>query len=431
MAIANAVNKFNPAKWIVDSTAGQGTHTTIAGAITSASSGDTIFIRTGTYTENLTLKSGVNLVGFTGDEQTPEVTILGTCTFTTAGIVTISNIRLQTNSANFLAVTGSSASIVYLKNCYLNCSNNTGINFTSSSSSSLIQIDRCNGNIGTTGITLFTASGSGTLNIYYSFIENTGGATTNSTISSGILNIKHSNIRFPITISSTGVLVAEHNDHDLSALNTTAITHGGNSASRVCFCLFQTGTATPISVSTNLFVEQCIVSSTNGTAIAGAGTVSIANVEYPGNSTAPTISPTQTLIPTSSYVEGTWTPTFSSTSLNITYTSRVGRYTRIGNTVFVFGFILVNTVTNGGSGTLSITGLPFTSANVSNQNSTLAVGTCNFAMGGANSQVGLVVAPNTSTAVLYVQAVSTGVITNSYTIAAGNLICFSGFYSLI
>lgn len=422
---------FCEAKWVVDATAGQGTHTTIASALTSASSGDTIFIRPGTYTENLTLKAGVNLTAFSGDELTPEVTIVGTCTFTAAGSVSISNIRLQTNSANLLAVTGSSASIVYLNNCYLNCSNNTGINFTSSSSSSLIQIQSCNGNIGTTGITFFTASGSGTINIYSSFIQNTGSSVTNSTISSGSLYIKHSNIQFAITTSSTGVLVAEHNDHDLGSLNTTAITHGGNTASRLCYCLLQTGTATPLSVTSTMFVEQCIISSSNATAISGAGNISIAACEYPGNSTSPTIVPTQTYIPTSTYVEGTWTPTLSSTSLNITYTTRTGRYTRIGNTVFVFGFIQVNTVTNGGSGTLSITGLPYTSANVSNQYSTFAVAPCTFAMGGSISQVGFVNQPNTSTLILYAQTASSGVTTNAHTIVAGEVIGVSGYYSLV
>ena len=70
-------NKFGVAKWIVDSTASLGTHTTIAAALTSASSGDTIFIRPGTFTENLTLKAGVDLCAFDCDALTPNVTIDG------------------------------------------------------------------------------------------------------------------------------------------------------------------------------------------------------------------------------------------------------------------------------------------------------------------------------------------------------------------
>src|SRR5258708_20620706 len=123
-----STNTFGVAKWIVSATASDGTHTTIASALTSASSGDTIFIRPGTYTENLTLKAGVNLSAFGSDSSqngTGKVIISGTCTMTTAGSVTISGIQLQTNSAALLAVTGTLASVVNLQNCYLNCTNTT------------------------------------------------------------------------------------------------------------------------------------------------------------------------------------------------------------------------------------------------------------------------------------------------------------------
>src|SRR6185503_17737268 len=112
---------FTTAKWIVSSDITQGTHTTIAAALTSASSGDTIFIRPGTYTENLTLKAGVALCAYVCDAFEPNVIISGTCTFTAAGTVSISGIRLQTNNAALLAVTGSAASIVFLNLCFLNC----------------------------------------------------------------------------------------------------------------------------------------------------------------------------------------------------------------------------------------------------------------------------------------------------------------------
>ena len=44
------VYSYTPANWIVDATANKGTHQTIATATASASAGDTIFIREGTYT---------------------------------------------------------------------------------------------------------------------------------------------------------------------------------------------------------------------------------------------------------------------------------------------------------------------------------------------------------------------------------------------
>ena len=61
------------------------------------------------------------------------------------------------------------------------------------------------------------------------------------------------------------------------------------------------------------------------------------------------------------YEEGTWTPTvtFDSGPSSITYSSQVARYTKIGNTVNVWFYVQVNTV-SGAGGSSYISGLPFT-----------------------------------------------------------------------
>jgi len=70
------------------------------------------------------------------------------------------------------------------------------------------------------------------------------------------------------------------------------------------------------------------------------------------------------------YEEGTWTPTYVALTTNfdsITYdASRVGQYTKIGNTVIVSGYIITDSITVGSaSGDVVISGLPFTSGGVS------------------------------------------------------------------
>jgi hypothetical protein len=57
------------------------------------------------------------------------------------------------------------------------------------------------------------------------------------------------------------------------------------------------------------------------------------------------------------YEEGTWTPTDAS-GAGLTFTSATGRYTRMGNVVFLFGYVQYPTTASGANA--SIGGLPFT-----------------------------------------------------------------------
>jgi hypothetical protein len=66
------------------------------------------------------------------------------------------------------------------------------------------------------------------------------------------------------------------------------------------------------------------------------------------------------------YEEGTWTPTIGASSTNpsgLSYSTQFGKYTRIGNVVYVALRISFSFTNGTGSGALEIRGLPFTSAN--------------------------------------------------------------------
>ena len=271
------------AKWVVDPVSGVGTSTTIASAIASAVSGETIFVRPGTYTENLTLKAGVNIVAFEGDAFLPNVTIVGKCTFTSAGSVSISNIRLQTNSDFLLAVTGSAASNVVLSNCYLNITNNTAISFTSSSSSSQIQLLSCYGNIATTGITLFVSSAAGNIICNYCQIGNSGNSSTASTISSGVFATQYSSLVNPFSTSATGTIFIDRSNVNCEPTNTTAITANGATNHVMSLSELSSGTASCISIGAAAAVTAnlCQIGSTNAHAITGAGTLAYSALSLP------------------------------------------------------------------------------------------------------------------------------------------------------
>lgn len=271
----NVVPDLHTATWIVNPVANMGGNsTTIQNAINNAVSGETVFImaKATPYTENLTLKPGVSLTAFNCDEYN-NVTIAGTLTFTQAGTVALSGLKLTTNGAVVLAVTGTAASILILDNCTLNLTNANGITFSSSSASAALTLNRCTGIIATTGITYFVHTSAGVLNINYCRLANTGLSTTNSTASAGKLMLRYSALDFAITTSGTVVLLDEFCEHDTAAISTIALTHGGANSSASRGCYFETGTASAISISTNYFIHTCILNSANTNIVTGAGTV--------------------------------------------------------------------------------------------------------------------------------------------------------------
>jgi hypothetical protein len=292
------INPYNTAKWIVDQTANIGTHTTITAALAAASSGETIFIRPGTYTENLTLKAGVYLTGFNCDSTdaingaNAHVIIVGKLTFTTAGAVNISNVLLRTNGDNFLAVTGSAASQVTLYNCYLDVTNATGISFTSSSGSALITMYGCTGNVAATR-SLCVSTSSGNIAMYFCNIFNA--STSAMSTSTGVINIYNCVLYLVFSTSGSGLFFARNSTFDTSAVNTTILTTAGTGTlNNISNCGLNAGTAVAVSVGVNTIVRMnnCGVNSTNTNAISGAGWIVYSNLYFQNTVTINTTTQT-------------------------------------------------------------------------------------------------------------------------------------------
>jgi hypothetical protein len=73
------------------------------------------------------------------------------------------------------------------------------------------------------------------------------------------------------------------------------------------------------------------------------------------------------------YEEGTWTPTFTSSTVTFSYGTQVGAYTKIGNVVFVMFRISLNALPTGTlTNAISVSGLPFTASSSGNYGSTHA-----------------------------------------------------------
>lgn len=355
-----STGNYGPAKFIVATAVSNGTHTTLASAMAAASAGDTIFLRD-SVTENLTITPGVNIAAWTGGSaNTPAIT--GKLSMTGAGTSTISGIELITNSDFVIAVTGSAASILNVNNCYINCTNNTGISHTSSSASSIVFLNNCTGNLGTTGIGVFSGSTAGTFQMGYCGFNNTGNSTTaNTCASTGTYTLNYTSIANPITTSNTAAFSGNNLLIVCAAINTTAFTHNstlGQGALRQSQLL--SGTATALSVAASAVIELLHVEldSTNASTISNSGTVQYTIIQA-GTTSALTLAGggTYTKLATQPAIlssAGAWTllqTQTASSSANITFTS-----TYITSTYNKYALVMNNVVpaTNGVSMNMTV-----------------------------------------------------------------------------
>jgi hypothetical protein len=282
---------------IVDST-GHGDFTTIVSAITAASSGQTIFIRPGTYTENPALKAGVNLSAYDSDGlvigiagNTGTVVINGKVSMTTAGTSVISGVTFQTNSDYALSVTGSAATNVLLTNCTISGSNHNLIEFTSSSSSANIFIQYSNTYISNATYNLYDMTSPGSLSFYYCSSSQAGTVASNN--SAGVLTQEYVNGNTVMTTSGTGIVTMIQSDIDTG--NTTTLTTSGTGQTIIRNSALTSGTSSCLSIGSGTTgdVRSSVVSSTNTNAIAGAGTINYSALNFT-NTSAKISTTTQT-----------------------------------------------------------------------------------------------------------------------------------------
>ena len=107
-----------------------------------------------------------------------------------------------------------------------------------------------------------------------------------------------------------------------------------------------------------------LITASGPSGLPALGTLTLNNIQFPA-----TAVPSANANNLDDYEEGTWTPTYVAGGTNftsVTYESQVGKYTKIGNMVYVAWRMRTSALTVGsGSGTVLITGLPFTAvANV-------------------------------------------------------------------
>lgn len=278
MAIS-PVSSLQAATLIVSPTPGFGNYTTIQAAINAAVSGQTILIKPGVYTENPALKAGVNLTAFTSDDDTPNVTILGKCTFSGTGSISISNIMLKTNADYFLEITGAGAVALTVNGCNLICDNHSGYHCTNSNAATFVDFTYCFGNINTTGIAYFVNTNPGVFQFLYCNLRNDGLSVTNSTSSAGLLGFGYTSIQAPITTSGTSSIGAGFSQFQM-ATSTTALTIGGSGINAIDRCGVNSINAICMTLNSGCGSNLTAYFTGNATAINGAGTLRLTNLSF-------------------------------------------------------------------------------------------------------------------------------------------------------
>jgi len=288
-------SKFATAKWIVSANISDGaTHTTIAAAITAASTGDTIFIKPGTYTENITVGKGLTFAAYTPEmRNSPNVTITGKITVSSNSLsVLFFGIKFTTNGDNSFALTGN-ASEITCQDCYFNAADANSISATGDGSTNFY-IENCSGNIANTR-TIFTTTNA-SIWIKNSLFIDFAGTPATSTSSSGGIHVMNSVLYFPLTTSSSGQIHIQGSRFGTfdSSINTTWITTAGTGSNNIQGCQLFSGTASAISVGagTNVYVTQTHIFSTNTAAIAGAGSVLFTDLSFSSSSNITTTTKT-------------------------------------------------------------------------------------------------------------------------------------------
>lgn len=368
-------NNFSPTKFIIDNNGIQdgATHATIQSAIDDSSAGDELYIRygTGTYTEDPVLIDGITL-GSIGDRAATLPEIVGKVSIS-SGTANLRGIKVTGDADYAISCTDTGAINCY--GCDLNASDNDMIGNTGSG---LQRFERCSLNL-TGDFKLFDSSGSGGIFFRRCTGSNTASTTAATHSGSGTLRVEYCDFPFSFSVSATSGSIFSNSTFNGGTRNITILTTAGTANNTINNCFLESGTSSCISAGsgTTIQIANTNLVSSNTNVVTGAGTVEYGNISFFGSSS---LMNTTTLTPQNEchgpisfdegsnfldfYEKGSWTPAIDGTtgSPTVTYTTQLGKYTRIGDVVFCKFFIAINTF-SGGTGGAIITGLPFTSAN--------------------------------------------------------------------
>ena len=283
MVLTNATNRYTNSRYIVDNVTPGSPFITIQSAINAAvadGGNAEIWVRQGTYTENLTLYDGINIEGA---EQTLSI-LIGTHTPPVSGAFRFSRMGLRSGTHIFSSAAAGTTTLSCLR-CQFQITNGYIYNLTNWTGE--LRARWCTDYSTSNGIAYNTSTSVITLN--HSLL---GKGTGQTFTAKGNVQIFSVDFGCPILLSGTGVSVLEGGSV-FSGNIATADTHNLTLAQ----VRIATGAAQAFThnSATTCVMNEVIVNTSNATAIGGTGTIQMMTVEFAtSNVVAGTITTTLT-----------------------------------------------------------------------------------------------------------------------------------------
>ena len=266
MSYANQIAGLTAYQYLVNGPNSAGPLATIQAAINMAQADgatSAIFIRPGTYTEDLTLYAGIDLVG----SSEGQVIINGTHTLPVAGLFTAVNCFFS-SATDIFNQADAGTTIVSMENCVFNCTSGYVCNLPNWVGD--LFFIHCNDNSASNGI-----------------VSNAAGAAVeilDSTLGSGIIGMSVTgvtaidNCTISCPIAATGNAVVDINGCVINgsiSSATPAVVSVYNSrmvsGANACITTTSTGLTT---------IEGCVLDSSGAAAIAGTGAIEMGSITF-------------------------------------------------------------------------------------------------------------------------------------------------------
>lgn len=255
---------------------GKAGYQTIQSAINAANAagGGTVYIQTGTYTENLTFFANVQLQSAVAYEDSGSVQITGIHTPPTTGNIAIRGIQMNSATHIFSSAAAGSGRISFLE-CTFNVTNGYVYNLINWTGT--FNINDC----GSIGVNDGVVNNTGGANIFFNNCQ-VGAGTTNPMITNGVsIRLDLTFVVPPINISGSGLTLGL-----LTVFGNTLTVSGTATVALFLGDFLDSGNSAIVNNSSNAVVLNTVtIASSAATVIAGTGTVQYVIVGFSNNST--------------------------------------------------------------------------------------------------------------------------------------------------